>query len=160
MSAFAAPPVRFLVAVMALWTGARGTALIWEEGVVDPARRSATEFVALDPPRAPAIAAGSKPAIRLAMAEAAAPAAIVPAVLTQPAAPSPRPAETPAQAPPAEQGSGDPGTLLLIASYGGPPQLPMPDPATGPPTDPRPALAAPAPVVLALNIIVPTASEA
>ena len=153
MSAFAAPPVRFLVAVMALWTGARATALIWEEGVVDPARRGATEFVALDPPKAPAIVAEPKPAVQLAMAEPATRAAIVPAVLM-----APPPAEAPTEAPPAEPGSVDPEALLLIASYGGPPQLPLPEPA--PAADPQPAFAAPAPVVLALNTIPPVLSEA
>ncbi|MGF7150524.1 hypothetical protein FHS96_004182 [Sphingomonas zeicaulis] len=154
MSAFAAPPVRFLVAVMALWTGARATALMWEEGVVDPARRGATELVALDPPKVPAVVAEPKPAVQLAMAEPVAPATIVPAVLTEPASS----VETPVKAAPAEQGSVNPEALLLIASYGGPPQLPMPDPV--PTTDPQPALVTPAPVVMALNTIAPTLSEA
>ncbi|AHE57050.1 hypothetical protein [Sphingomonas sanxanigenens] len=154
MSAFAAPPVRFLVAVMALWTGARATALMWEEGVVDPARRGATEFVALDPPKVPAIVAAPEPAVQLAMAEPAARPAIVPAVLMAAAPPT----EAPADPAPAEQGSVDPEALLLIASYGGPPQLPLPEPA--PAADPQPAFAAPAPVVLALNTIAPVLSEA
>lgn len=155
MSAFAAPPVRFLVAVMALWTGARATALMWEEGVVDPARRGATELVAIDPPKAPAIVAEPKPAVRLAMAESMPRAAIVPAVLAQPAPP---PTQAPAAPAPAEQGSLDPEALLLIASYGGPPQLPMPEPGAAP--APQPALATAAPVVLALNTILPGGSEA
>lgn len=115
----AGPPVRFLFTVVTLWASGRTALVMWDAAQLAPVMRE-TEWVAADPvrPAAPQLQAASlrsesqtdKP-LRLAMMPAAVPAT-----------PSPRRAVRAAvpDGPVAESGF-DGVSLLVMASYGGPP---------------------------------------